>query len=150
MGQMANIVAYDGAATPVLHTFYPIGVEKTKDEVVATWREELPNVPMYAQGKVTMKLKRLSTGVYRVAQRVEIHVMESVGAQNASGYTAPPKVAHVTSVETVGYYHERATIEQRRLVRQLAINIDGSVTTSVAPVTTGPVPELFDLLRTPT
>lgn len=150
MGQMANIVAYDGAATPVLHTFYPIGVEKTKDEVVAVWREEIANVPMYAQGKVTMKLKRLSTGVYRVAQRVEIHVMESVGAQNASGYTAPPKVAHTATVETVGYYHERATIEQRRLVRQLAINIDGSVATSVAPVTTGPVPELFDLLRTPT
>lgn len=150
MSAMANITAYDGAATPVLHTFYPVSVEKTKGEVIAYWREQLASVPVYAQGSVTMKLKKLSSGVYRVSSRVEIPVMESIGSQNSAGYTAAPKVAHVDTVETIGYFHERSSITNHRTVRQLAVNIDGNVTTSVAAATTGVLPELFDLLVMPT
>lgn len=144
-----NIAAYDGAATPALHTFVGKSVSREGDEIVAIYREQSADVPEYAQGQVTLKLKRMSSGVYRVSTRVEIPVMESVGAQNAAGYTAPPKVAYTDTVEAIGYYHERATIAGRRLVRQLAVNILNGVATSVAPVTNVAPAELFDLLNMP-
>lgn len=149
MAQIANIVAYDGATTPVLHTFLPVGVSRNGDEVTADWREALASVPVYAQPRITMKLKRMGSGIYRVSNRVVVPVMETVGSQNAAGYTAAPKVAYENTVETIGYFHERSDLAGRRLVRQLAVNIDGNIATSVTPVTTGPVPELFDLLNAP-
>lgn len=144
-----NLVAFDGASTPVSHTFVGKSVSKNGDELVAVYREQNTGVPEYAQGQVTLKLKRMSSGVYRVSTRVEIPVMESVGAQNAAGYTAPPKVAYTDTVEAIGYFHERATIEGRRRVRQLAVNILNGVETSVTPVTTKAPGELFDLLNVP-
>lgn len=149
MSQIANLVAFDGAATPVSHTFLPVSVVREKDEVIADWREAVASVPVYAQPRVTMRLKRMGSGVYRVSSRVSVPVMETVGSQNAAGYTAAPKVAYENTVETVGYFHERSDITGRRLVRQLATNISGGVTTSVAPVVTGPVADLFDLLSAP-
>jgi len=151
MSQLANITAFDGAATPVTHTL--IGESVTRDpdgSIIASYKESLSGVPDYAQIRCTLKKKRLPTGVFRVATRVEVPVMESIAGQNSSGYTAPPKVAYVDTTEVVGYYHERSLVTGRRLSRQLAINIAGSIATSVAPVTTGPVPELIDQLLMPT
>lgn len=150
MSAIANIVAFDGAATPVSHTFVGKSVTREGGEIVAIYREQTPTIPEYAQGQITLKLKQMSSGVYRVSTRVETPVMESVGSQNSAGYTAPPKVAYVDTVETTGYFHQRATIEGRRRVRQLAANIVNGVSTSVTPVTTAAVAELFDLLNAPT
>lgn len=150
MSQMANIVAFDGAATPVSHTFVPKDVTKEGGVITATWKETVSTVPDAAQGTVVMTMRRLEkSGIYRVTTRVAIPVMESVSGSNSSGYTAAPKVAYVDTVETIGYFSERGTIAGRRLSRQLAINIANGVTTSVTPVQTGPVAELFDLLINP-
>lgn len=149
MSSIANIVAFDGAATPVQHTFVPESVTRIKDEVIAIYREQLADVPVYAQPLHILKKKRMGSGVYRVSSRTEVPVMESVGAQNAAGYTAPPKVAYINTKEDVGLFHERSTITDRRLVRQLSVNISNGIATSVTPVTTGPVAELFDLLVAP-
>lgn len=150
MAAIANIVAYDGASTPAAHTFVGKSVTREKGEVVAIYREQNTGVPEYAQGQLTLKLKQMSSGVYRVSTRVEIPVMESVGSQNSAGYTAPPKVAYVDTVEATGYFHQRATIDGRRRVRQLAVNILNGIATSVTPVTTHASGELFDLLNAPT
>lgn len=150
MSSIANIVAFDGAATPVSHTFVPVSVTREKEKVTAFWREALAGVPVYAQPRVTMTLERLRSGVYRVVNRVEVPVQEVVTGSNAAGYSAAPKVAYINTVETTGLYHERSDVAGRRLARQLAVNIDGSIATSVTPVTTGPLPELFDLLTAPT
>lgn len=150
MSAIANITVFDGAATPVSHTLVAVSVTRTADEVVANWRENIASLPVYAQVSATMRLKRLKSGVYRVDQKVEVPVMESVSGQNSAGYTAAPKVAYVNTVTVSGYYHERSDATGRRLARQLAINMAGNISTSVTPVTTGPVPELFDLLVAPT
>jgi hypothetical protein len=150
MSAIANIVAYDGAATPVVHTFNPQSVTREKGLVTATWKEVVTSVPDAAQGSVVMTLKKLGSGIYRVNSRVQIPVMESISGNNSSGYTAPPKVAYVDTVDSVAYFSERGTPAGRRLTRQLATNILNGVATSVAPVTTGPVAELFDLLLMPT
>lgn len=147
MSAQSNIVAFDGATTPVTHTLVPIGASvDTRDGLTAYWREGITTLPAYAQIRVKTTEKRQNSGVYRVATVVEVPVMESVSGQNAAGYTAAPKVAYTNSFMLVGYFHERSTIAERRLIRQLALNIGGSVATSVAPVTTGPVPELVDQL----
>jgi len=150
MSQIANITVFDGAATPVSHTLVAISVTREKDTVEALWRENLASVPVYAQITCTMKLTRLKSGVYRVESKVEVPVMESISGQNSAGYTAAPKIAYVNTVNTIGLFHERSDANGRRLVRQMAINIDGNISTSVAAATTGPLPELFDLLVAPT
>lgn len=147
MSQQANITVFDGAATPVTHTLVGEDIVREADgTVVARWKESLAGVPDNAQIRVTTKKRKLPSGVFRVSVRAEVPVMESVSGVNSSGYTAPPKVAYTDTVEVVGYFHERGTLTGRRLARQLALNAAGNVSTSVAPVTTGPVPELFDQL----
>lgn len=146
MAAQANIVVYDGAGTPASHTLTGISVSKEKGEVTAVWRETNPALPVYAQVMATAKLKRLPNGVYRVSFRTEVPVMEAILNQNAAGYTASPKVAYVNTVEIVGYFHERSSGAERRLVRQMALNVGGSISTSVSPAVTGPVPDLFDYL----
>ena len=151
MSQLANITVFDGASTPVSHTLVGESVSREADgSIKAVWKESLASLPDYAQVRLTMTKRKLPSGVFRVSARAEVPVMESIGSQNSSGYTAPPKVAYVDTVESVGYFHERGTLTGRRLARQLSINAMGSVSTTVTPVTTGPAPELFDQLLMPT
>lgn len=151
MSQQANITVYDGAATPVLHTLVGEGIERLSDgTLIAQWKESLAGVPDYAQVRVTQTKKKLRSGVFIVVTKVEVPVMESISGQNSSGYTAPPKVAYVDTVEIRGKFHERSVVTGRRLARQLAVNLGGNIATSVAPVTTGFVPELIDQLLFPT
>jgi hypothetical protein len=150
MSQISNIAVYDGAATPVLHTLIPVSVTRENGKVVAFYRENAASVPTIAQVTCTLSISRSKAGVYKVENRTVVPVLESVSGQNAAGYTAAPKVAYENTVVTTGFFHERSDSVGRRLVRQLALNIDGSISTSVAPVITGPIPELFDLLVAPT
>jgi len=150
MSQIANITVFDGAATPVSHTLVAVSVTREKGKVTALWRESLSSLPVYAQIYVTMSIETLKSGVYKVEQRTVVPVMEAILNQNAAGYTAAPKVAYENTVITTGYFHQRSDIAGRRLVRQMAVNIDGNISTSVAPVATGPLPELFDQLIAPT
>lgn len=152
MSQIANVVAFDGAAPPVSHTFTPIGIAREKTRLIAKWREtSLASLPVYAQPRLTAYIDdRSNNGVYRVGLLLEIPVMENVLNQNAAGYTSPPKVAHVVTMFTEGRFHERSDTVIRRLARKLQTNIlDGIVVTSAAGIT-GPTPELFDSLTMPT
>lgn len=146
MSQIANITVFDGASTPVSHTLVAISVTRDKGKVIAEWRESIVSLPVYAQVRATMTIEKLKTGVFKVDTRVVVPVMETVGSQNAAGYTAAPKVAYENTVVITGFFHERSDAAGRRLVRQMAVNIAGNISTSVAPITTGPLPELFDLL----
>lgn len=150
MSNIANIVAFDGAATPVSHTFTPISVTREGTKVTAEWRETGLAVPVMAQPRVVMSLERLKSGNYKAAQRTTVPVMEAVGSQNAAGYTAQPKVAFEDTIETVGFFSPRSTLTGKRLVRQLSCNIFNGVATSVTPVVVGPIADLFDLLAMPT
>jgi len=150
MSQIANIAVYDGAATPVLHTLVPISVTRDAGKVVAEYREQLTTVPTNGQVRCVLTLQQSKNGIYRVDARVVVPVMESVSGNNAAGYTAAPKIAYENTVQMTGFFSLRSDAAGRRLVRQLATNIAGSIGTSVAPITTGPLPELFDLLVAPT
>lgn len=146
MTTQADITVFDGAATPVSHTFYAANVSKEKGVVTAWWKEAVTTVPDIAQGTIAMSMKMMGNGIVRVNSRVSIPVMESITGQNSSGYTAPPKVAYVDTVDIVGYFSQRGTVLGRRLARQLALNVASNVSTSVAASTAGPVADMFDKL----
>lgn len=150
MSNISDIVVFDGAATPVSHTLKAVSVTRSAAEVVAEWREMLSSVPVYAQVRATGKLSRMKSGVYRCEFRTVVPVMESVSGANSAGYTAAPKVAYENTYISIGLFHERSDTAGRRLVRQLGVNVSGGIATSVTPVQTGPLPELFDLLVMPT
>lgn len=153
MSNIANIVVFDGAATPVSHTLVP--VEVTKDPktgvITALWREQLASLPTYAQITATARLSKTNkSGVWNTDFRVEVPVMESVSGSNAAGYTAAPRVAYRDTSGIYGHYHERGSIAGRRLSRQIVLNIGNNVSTSVAAANAGVLPELFDTLVMPT
>lgn len=153
MSNIANIVVYDGAATPVAHTLVPVEVVKDSKTgiITAMWREQIASLPTYAQITAIARLsKNPKSGVWNVDFRVQVPVMESVSGQNAAGYTAAPKVAYVDTSGLYGHYHERGTIAGRRLSRQIAVNAGNNVITSVAAASAGVLPELFDALVMPT
>lgn len=151
MSAQANVIAFDGAATPVTHTLVAIGVsvDPKTGESVALYREGLTTLPVYAQVTMELRMRKLPSGVYRVQKTTEVPVMESISGQNAAGYTAAPKVAYVNKMITIGFFHERSTIAERRLTRQLHVNVDNGVVTSVTPTTSGAMPELVDQLVFP-
>jgi aspartyl/asparaginyl-tRNA synthetase len=150
MSQIANITVYDGAATPVSHTLVAMSVTREKSKITAQWQEQIASLPTEAQVRATATVEKLKSGVTKVELRVEVPVMESVSGNNAAGYTAAPKVAYIDTFIESGYYHPRSNTAGRRLVRQLGLNLGGNISTSVAPATTGPIPELFDMLVSPT
>lgn len=153
MSNIANIVVFDGASTPVSHTLVPVEVVKDSKTgaITAVWREQLASLPTYAQVTATARLtKTKQSGVWNTDFRVEVPVMESVSGQNSAGYTAAPKVAYRDTSGLYGHYHERGTIAGRRLSRQIVLNIGNNVSTSVTPATAGPLAELFDTLVAPT
>lgn len=147
MGQQANITVFDGASTPVSHTLVGDGVEKQVGSAnVALWTEQIASVPNYAQVRFTQIKLKLKSGVYRVTSRVEVPVMEAISGQNASGYTAPPKVAYVDRFELVSYTHERSVETTKRIAMQMLINWCNNVTTSVTPVSAGVVADAHQRL----
>lgn len=144
MSAQANITAYDGASTPVVHTFVPVSNSSENGLLSADWREAVAANPIVAQARVKIQKRKLKSGVIEVTCIVTVPVMESVSGQNASGYTAAPKVAYENTVVFKGYFSPRATIAERRLARQLLVNMAGNQQTSVTPQTGGFLPELID------
>lgn len=150
MANIANLVAFDGASTPVSHTLVPIDVSRAKNKVVANWREQIASLPTYAQVRASMTSEALPSGIVKSEIKVVVPVMESVSGQNAAGYTAAPKVAYENTFVLTSFAHPRSDIAGRRLARQIMVNILGNVATSVAAATSGAAPDLLDSLVSPT
>lgn len=146
MSNIANVVLFDGAATPVSHTFVPVSVTRQGSKITALWREQLVGVPLEGQVSLQTELEQLKSGVWHYTATVSVPVMESVAGNNAAGYTAAPKVAYVNTERFTGFHSRRSSITERRLARQLLINWMGNVSTSVSAATAGFIPELCDQL----
>lgn len=106
MGQMANILVKDDSNPLVEYTFYPV----TNDP--PTWRTQIPGIPMDGQmSLIQLANNRLPTGDYRRVLKLEVPVMETVGASGTSaGYVAPQKVAYVVPYTVTTVQPSRAAI----------------------------------------
>lgn len=144
MAQQASITVFDGAATPVSHVLQPVDNKVLKDGTrLAVWRENLPSLPTEAQVRAELRQRELPSGVTETRFRVVFPVMESIGGQNAAGYTAAPKVAYEDADEWVKFSHRRSTATSRGLSSQALRNVMNNVATSVAPVGAGVLKEAF-------
>lgn len=151
MSGIGQITAFDGASTPVVHNLVAVSVSRdSKGKVTAFWREQLPSIPEDAQVRVSMSMETLPSGVVKPELITVVPVQEVVTGSNAAGYSAAPKVAYTDTYRTQGLHHPRSTITGRRLARCLHTNISNGITTSVAVITAGPAPELFDQHVAPT
>lgn len=137
MAAQAPLTVFDGANTPLSHTFAEDGAFREVNNITAHWKELSASLPAEALNRITFRQQKQKNGIVRCAVRVEFPVMESVSGVNAQGYTAAPRVAYVETAEYVSYVHTRSTELGRRIVRQVLLNLMGNIATSVAPATAG-------------
>lgn len=79
MSAQANLVAFDGAATPLTHTLTAAGVYKDDVEgLVADYVEMLLSVPESARPTLTATKRKLKNGVTRVQIRLVLPSMETI------------------------------------------------------------------------
>lgn len=119
MSAMANILVKDDASTPVEHTLVPI------TDSPPTWRDSASGVTLEGQVTVTVLANELQkNGTYRRVLRVDVPVMETLGASGTSaGYVAAQKVAFRETFIITQYSSGRSTVENRADALRLALGV---------------------------
>jgi len=109
MSAMTNILVKDDAATPKEWTLIPVG-----DDPPA-WRANDTAIPLMGQPRLTVTdPEQLKSGDWKVTAKLEVPVMETLGASGTSaGYVAPPSVAYVTTYIFTMFASSRSTLTDR-------------------------------------
>jgi len=152
MAQQSAITVFDGATTPVSHTLQPVDNKVNKDgSRIAIYRENNPALPSEAQIRIEV-IQRELPGSRIVETRLVavVPVMEAIAGQNASGYTAAPKVAYEDKVEFRTLAHRRSTVASRRLCKQVMLNFLNNTALTVTPISAGVADEAVTQLFMPT
>lgn len=137
-----NIVLADAQATPVNHTFVPIG----KDAAGVFWfnDQSMSNAIGYWRISVDFKYPPAATAGqsssnrnYRV--RVGLHepILENVTNATVSGIAPAPTVSYIPRVFTEYVMPERASLENRKTLRKMnaALNADANILAVVENLT---------------
>jgi hypothetical protein len=158
MANMTNILVKDDATTPKEWTLQPI-----TDTPVPFWRGADANIPLEGQPRLTFETLKLKNGGYKITSKLEVPVMETLGASGTSaGYVAPQKVAYVTTAIFTLFADRRSTIADRMNTVKMAIGIIQGATATTATGTltnasaggawtasTAPAPQMFNALILP-
>lgn len=119
MANMTNILVKDDAATPKEWTLQPI-----TDTPVPFWRGADANTPIEGQPRLTFETVKLKNGSYKITAKIEVPVMETLGASGTSaGYVAPPKVAYVTTCIFTMFADRRSTQGDRMNSLKMAVGV---------------------------
>lgn len=150
MADMANILLQDDA--DITRTLLP--VSNANQNLV--WRGNEGGVPIDGQIRLTSTWERLKSGDYRLSAKLEVPVMETIGASAASGYVAAPKVGYVLVGIFTMFAPARSTIADRanvyRMLAHAIIGASSSVDAFANPATgpagsfaalTNPMPYAF-------
>lgn len=132
MAAVGNITINDGQATPVAHTYVPIG--DTNRDGVWVFEEQLSALPPIAWPRITLSLKRpgpskpgqnSSGRNARFTATLAVPTMETLGTSTIAGINPQPTVAYVTRVGPDGALlaPERSTMQERKNVRVLYANL---------------------------
>jgi len=109
MAAMGNLLVKDDAASPVESTLLPI-----TDSPNPQWRGGAAGVPFEGQIRFSLKEEKLASGDYKRTAKLEVPVMETLGASGTSaGYVAPPKVAYTEVHIYTHFSSRRSTIADR-------------------------------------
>jgi hypothetical protein len=121
MAQIANISVADGKTTPETHVYSAI-----KSGEQALWRRTgvagQPAVAMESV-KTTAKLAVSANGVNKVDIEIVVPVLEQAASGAASGYVAPPALAHELRGKITLFAHQRSDAAGRKDLRVLLSNL---------------------------
>jgi hypothetical protein len=124
----SNIVLADAQATPVNHTFVPIGPDK--DGVF--WFEDSSQATPNGYWRISVQLKRpavaqagqSSTGrTFRATVGLHEPVLETLGTNTVTGIPPAPTVAYVSRGFTEYVLPERASLQNRKDLRKMMANL---------------------------
>lgn len=119
MGAMTNLLVKDDATAPVEFTLFPV-----TDTPTPYWRSSVAGVPFEGQVRLTVTSERVKNGAWKYTAKLEVPVMETLGASGTSaGYVAPPKVAYVNTAIFTMFADGRSTNADRANLLKLAIGI---------------------------
>jgi hypothetical protein len=132
MPNLVNIVLADALATPVNHTFIPLGaddkgiqwlVDQSQSNAVGYWR-----ISLQTTAPLPPKAGESSDGrTFRV--RVGLHepVLETNGDSSMSGILPAPTVAYIPRAFTEYVIPERASLQNRKDLWKMAGNLIDNV-----------------------
>lgn len=127
MSAMTDLKVKDDAATPTEYTFVPV-----TDTPNPIWRTRQAGVPIDGQMRVTGSVEKLKSGTYKITAKLEVPVMETLGASGSSaGYVAPPKVAYVLPIIVTTFADPRSTDQDRANALRVMVGLlQGASSTS--------------------
>lgn len=138
MALAANIVLLDALATPVSHTFIPIG----KDQNNVFWFEDQSQANAIGFWKISIEVKKPLPGapgaksgtdrVIRVKLAIHEPSMETLGTAD-SGLPPPPTISYITRSSCEFILPERSSLQNRKDIRKMSANLinDAQVVSAV-------------------
>jgi hypothetical protein len=124
MGAATTFTVNDGAATPVAHTFSPMG----KDEKGVLWFEQTVPTPANVLGSKRFGYKQTRSwnpgareALSKVVISLALPTLETPGTGD-NGYLAPPKIAYKVSARVEYDLPERSVSQERKDLRVLLNN----------------------------
>jgi len=128
MAIMTNLLVKDDASPLVEQTLVPI-----TDTPEPFWRSNAANVPYEGQIRLTQSVVKQKNGSYKITAKLEVPVMETLGASGTSfGYVAPPKVAYVTTGILTMFADRRSTIADRSNCLKMMISLTAGASSVTA------------------
>nr|APG77173.1 hypothetical protein [Shahe levi-like virus 3] len=120
MAQIATITINDGQTTPVAHAFNPImSVPPTYRRNGVTGQAVIANERLLLQAV----LAKTVNGVNRIQLELVVPVVETPAGGSATGYVAPPAIAHEMRVKVEFFFHQRSEKAGRKDLRTLLTNL---------------------------
>lgn len=122
MAAVANITLNDALATPVLHTFVPVG----QDSKGVWWYEDQSASSPIGYNRISYEFVRPtnpapgeSSGNRMFRIKIGFHTpkLETLG-NNSSGITPPPTVAYVARCNCEFLVPERSALQDRKDIRK--------------------------------
>jgi hypothetical protein len=118
MPAMTNLLVKDDG-TPTEFTLVPV-----TDTPFPLWRASVANVPVDGQVRLTLSQERVKSGDYKVTVKLEVPVLETLGASGTSaGYVAPPAVAYTNVAFVTLFCPARSTIADRANLLRMIIGL---------------------------
>lgn len=124
----SNIVLADAQATPVNHTFVPLGPDK---DGIFWWEDQSQASPI-GYWRISYQLKRPSVGAagqssnqrtYRAAIGLHEPVLENVTNNTVSGIAPAPTVSYVPRSFVEYVMPERSSLQNRKDLRKMQYNL---------------------------
>lgn len=124
MSAVANIVLSDAQATPVVHTFIPLGPDRNG----VWWFEDQSASNAIGYNRISLALTRAALAsqgqssqerVNRVKLGIHTPVLETLGTAD-NGITPPPTIAYVPRCNIELIMNERSSLQNRKDLRKYA------------------------------